>query len=67
MKAKIISGKPTKILTRNKLYDVFNFDNIDHTVYGYGFSILNDIGERCFCLEKECAWLDGGDWELIYD
>lgn len=66
--------KPTKVqapeqcqsyLTAGKVYDVVRCDKSASEQYGYGFTILNDMGNKNHCLERKCAHLNYADWIVV--
>ena len=69
-----IMKKPKKVqapegcqsyLTAGKVYDVVSCDQSASEEYGYGFSILTDMGTKAHCIERKCAHLNGCDWIVV--
>jgi len=52
-------------LTAGKVYDVVSCDPYSSKQCGYGFSILNDMGNKAHCLERKCGHLNGVDWIVV--
>lgn len=51
-------------LTAGKLYDVAFYADLYHET----FMMLDDDGDDIFCSFQDCAFLNGGDWEIVeYD
>lgn len=49
-------------LTAGNSYEVIGlWDDFDEQ-YGYGFTILNDIGNEIDCMELDCCFLFNQDW-----
>lgn len=48
-------------LTKGKKYEVFNVDYDNET----SFNILDDNGNKCFCLLKDCGYLGVNDWKVF--
>lgn len=44
-----------------KIYDAYNVDRSGRV----SFNILDEDGEKIFCLLTSCSHLDGGDWEVV--
>jgi len=67
--------KPTKVqapegcasrLTAGKIYDVVGFwQHHSDDDSGHRFNIISDNGNKISCLERDCAYLNGGNWIII--
>lgn len=68
MKAKIKTqnGIPVNNLTFGKEYEVIKVVE-EGNIYGRLFVIKDDLGRDMEALEKECAYLSGGEWEITED
>ncbi len=56
-------GCEASYLTPRKEYKVLNVDSSRYTSEeGFGFNIINDTGDKLYCLEKKCAHLNDKDW-----
>lgn len=66
MKARIKHTTNNRLayLTHGKEYEVLEIEE-ETGDFGRLFYIEDDAGERIFCLENECAFLNNGSWELI--
>lgn len=60
---KVMSPTSTPSLTKGKTYKCFNVKK--RTYYGYSFNLINDDGDKCLCLLKECSHLNDMDWIIV--
>ena len=63
-------GRISKYLTNGKRYEIIDFDIQGGKVaaygtFGRGFTIKDDNGHRCCCLEYKCSYLDGLYWTIV--
>lgn len=55
-----------RLITRGKEYKVIGiWGGEDAGEYGFGFTILNNDGERAMCLERKCGWQNNKNWIIV--
>lgn len=61
----VISPKSNGNFTKDKEYCVIGFhdDDCDEDL-GYGFTIINDLGETSFCNERFCPQIQNSHWVI---
>lgn len=50
-------------LTPGKVYDAFNV--IEKSSIVEAFNLIDDDGDKRFCLFTSCAHLEGNGWEIV--
>jgi len=52
-------------VTKGKEYPVVSIWAQENKKHGFGFNIINDIGQTLDCLEKQCSHQSGKNWIIV--
>lgn len=54
----------SKFIKPGKTYQTIEFRKLHDSVYVATFVIKDEAGMRATCLQKGCAYLNGGNWTI---